>query len=121
MPPARLDGKYLLCMLSKIVSLPTKKFKLFKNIILQKPSHSQTLLQPRLVAGLPDLCERHCRMEPVENAQRQRDSLNDSPGQEPVELQLNRVCLDLLCLESIDNPHRDIADEQKGDHLSSGL
>lgn len=42
------------------------------------------------VAGLPDLGQSHCRMEPMENAQREGDALHHRPCQEPVEVQLKQ-------------------------------
>lgn len=34
---------------------------------------------------------------------------------------LNRICLDFLSLEGVDDPHGKIADEQEGDDLAAGL
>lgn len=60
-------------------------------------------------------------MEPVKDAERQSNSLDDGPGQKAVKFQLDRIRLDFLCLKRIDDPHCDIADQQEGDHLSSGF
>ena len=58
-------------------------------------------------------------MEPVENEEGQRDSRDDAPGQQPVEL-----CLDALGdvpvrHEGVENPECDVGEEKKGDNLSS--
>lgn len=82
---------------------------------------TEKLLEPRLVAGLPYLGERDGRMEAMEDAQGQGDPLYDGPRQEPVELELHRVRLDLLRLERVDDPHRHVAYEQEGDDLPPGL
>jgi len=60
-------------------------------------------------------------MEAVEDAERQRHPLHHRPGQEAIEIQLNRVGDHFLSLEGVDDPHGDIADEQEGDNLSARL
>lgn len=79
------------------------------------------LLQARLVAGLPYLRERDRAVEPVEDAERQGDPLDDGPGEEPVEVELHRVRHHFLRLERVDDPHGQVADQQEGDHLSARL
>lgn len=46
------------------------------------------LLQAGLVACLPYLCQRHSWVEPVEDAKWQCHTLNNHPGQKPIEIQL---------------------------------
>lgn len=53
-----------------------------------------SLLQARLVGGLPDLGKCHSAVEPMEDAQRQCDALDDGPGHKAVELQLHLLVLD---------------------------
>lgn len=89
--------------------------------IIKHPLILIALLQPRLVAGLPNFGQRNGRMEPVENAQGQGDTLHDGPRQESVELELHRIRLHLLCLERVDDPHGHVADEEEGDHLPARL
>lgn len=48
-----------------------------------------SLLQARLVGGLPDLGKCHSAVETMEDAQGQCDALNDGPGYKAVELQLH--------------------------------
>lgn len=67
------------------------------------------LFDPRFVAGFPNFRKRNSGMEPVKDAQGQSNTLNDGPGQETVEFQLNRVGLYLLRLKSVYYPHGDIA------------
>lgn len=47
------------------------------------------LLQSRLVGGLPDLGQGDGTVEAMEDAQRQRDALDQRPGDEAVEVQLH--------------------------------
>lgn len=78
-------------------------------------------LQSSFVASLPNFGERDGRVEPVEDAQRQSDALDDGPSEEAVELQLHRVGLHFLGLEGVDHPHGHVADQQEGHDLSAGL
>lgn len=48
-----------------------------------------SLLQARLVGGLPDLGKCHGAVESMEDAQGQCDALDDGPGYKAVELQLH--------------------------------
>ena len=60
-------------------------------------------------------------MEPVEDAEWERDPLHDGPREEPVEIELDRVRHHFLRLERVDHPHGQVADEQERDHLPAGL
>lgn len=51
-----------------------------------------SLLQTRLVGGLPDLGKCHGTVEPMENAEGQCDALNDRPGHKAIEIQLH-LCI----------------------------
>lgn len=57
----------------------------------------------------------------MEDAERQCQTLDYRPGQEAIKFELHRVSLHLLRLESIDDPHGDIADEEECDDLTAWL
>lgn len=82
---------------------------------------SDDSLQARLVAGLPDLGEGDGGVEAVEDAERQGEALHQGPGDESVEVKLNRVGEDFLGFKGVDEPHGDVADEQEGDGLARRL
>lgn len=60
-------------------------------------------------------------MEPVEDAERQRRPDDDGPRHEPVEAQLHGTGLGLLHLERVDDPQREVAHHEEGDHLPPRL
>jgi len=71
------------------------------------------------VRVLPNLSIDDGRMETVKDAQRQCHALHDGPRQETVEVELHRIGLHFLHLERVDEPQREIGDEQEGDRLSA--
>lgn len=60
-------------------------------------------------------------METMENAERQREALDNCPSQKTVEVLLDGISLDFLSLKRVDNPHGDVANQQKSDHLTAGF
>lgn len=58
-------------------------------------------------------------MEPIENAERQRDSLDDGPWQKAVEIELDGIGFDFLHLERVDEPQCHVGDQQESDGLST--
>lgn len=57
----------------------------------------------------------------MENAKGQSDTLYDGPRQKAEEFELYWVRFDFLRFECVNDPHGDVAYEQKGDHLSAWL
>ena len=56
-------------------------------------------------------------MEPEEDAERQRHSLNDHPRDEAKHFGLDGSGGDVLALKSDDDPHREIEEAQKVAHV----
>ncbi len=71
------------------------------------------------VRVLPNLSIDDGRMETVKDAQGQCHALHDGPGQETVEVELHRIGLHFLHLERLDEPQREVGDEQECDRLSA--
>ena len=76
---------------------------------------------PHLPRVLPDVGEADGGMEAVVDPKRDRDVAEDGPGLGPIELHLQRVVLGLLRLESVDDPHGEVAEQQEGDVLPPWL
>lgn len=77
------------------------------------------LFESCLITGLPNFGKRNRRMEPMENAQRQCDTLHNGPCQETVKFELNRIRFDFLRFKCVYDPHGYVAYEQKCDHLTA--
>ena len=60
-------------------------------------------------------------MEPVENEEGQRDSGDDAPGQQAVELSLHALGDVAMGHESVEHPEGDVGKQEEGDQLSTGL
>ena len=73
------------------------------------------------VCVLPDFNENHTGVEPVEDEEGQRDSRNDSPSQQAVELGLDALGDVAVGHEGVEHPEGDVGEEEEGDDLSTGL
>ena len=60
-------------------------------------------------------------MEPVEDEEGQRDSRNDSPSQQAVELSLDALGDVAVGHEGVQHPERDVGEEHEGDDLPARL
>lgn len=112
--------------IEKLSSYSLSRFSIRERRSLRAPydrsnERPPRLIEARLVARLPYLRERDRAVEPVEDAEGERDSLHDGPREEPVEIELDRVRHHFLRLERVDHPHGQVADEQERDHLPAGL
>ena len=82
------------------------------------PSHRLRLV---LVGALPDLAQADGAVEPVEDGQRHRHVTDDGPRPEAEEVQLVRVGVRAGRLEHVDAPEGQVTDQEKRDHLPTGL
>ena len=57
-------------------------------------------------------------MEAEEDAEGQRDALDERPGEVAEELRLDGAVLHLVHLEGVDDPHGQVADQQERHHLN---
>ena len=73
------------------------------------------------VCVLPDLNENDTGVEPVEDEEGQRDSRNDSPSQQSVELSLDALGDVAVGHEGVEHPEGDVGEEEEGDDLSPGF
>ena len=73
------------------------------------------------VCVLPDFNEHHTGVEPVEDEEGQRDSRNDSPSQQAVELSLDALGDVAVGHEGVEHPEGDVGEEEEGDDLSPGF
>ena len=60
-------------------------------------------------------------MEAEENGERRGDVREDGPAKRTVEVQLDRGGFASASFQGVDAPHAEIADQQKGHHLSARL
>ena len=62
----------------------------------------------------PDIRETHGRVEPEEDDQRNADVRDDVPGHEAIEMAVQGHRLRLLDLKGVDDPQRQVAEQQEG-------
>lgn len=60
-------------------------------------------------------------METVEDAKWQSEALNQGPGHVAIKVQLHGIGQYFLCLEGVNEPHGNVADEQESDGLARRL
>lgn len=60
-------------------------------------------------------------MEPVEDEEGERDSRNDSPSQQAVELSLDALGDVTVGHEGVKHPEGDVGEEEEGDDLPPGF
>ena len=87
-----------------------------KTVSLKKRSYICCSALP--VCVLPDLNENNTGVEPVEDEEGERDSRNDSPSQQSVELGLDALGDVAVGHEGVEHPEGDVGEEEEGDDLS---
>ena len=70
---------------------------------------------------LPDVGEADGGMKAIVDTERNRDVAEDGPRLRTVELNLQGVVIGLLRLESVNDPHGEVAEQQESDILSPRL
>lgn len=73
----------------------------------------------KLISGLPDIEQANRRVEAVEDGKRHRDVGDDHPSPLPEELQVRwpEACVSFD--QSVDEPHRNVCDEQESHNLTT--
>ena len=72
-----------------------------------------------LVGVLPYVCEDDGGVESEEDAEWEGGALDERPGEVAEELRLDGAVLHLVHLERVDDPHRQVADQQERHNLKS--
>ena len=73
-----------------------------------------------LVGVLPYVCEDDGGVESEEDAEWEGGALDERPGEVAEELRLDGAVLHLVHLERVDDPHRQVADQQERHNLKKG-
>ncbi len=115
LPPPLLQG--LLEVVRQVLLQPGHGVGRQRDLVAGAPS----VVQLGLVAVLPDVGQDDGGVEAEEDAERQQQAVDHGPRAEAVEVALHRAVLDLLHLEGVHEPERDVDDEQEGDHLPARL
>ena len=87
-------------------------------VLQQSQCHGSKVHLLLPVCVLPDLNENHTGVKPVEDEEGQRDSRNDSPSQQAVELSLDALGDVAVGHEGVEHPEGDVGEEEESDDLS---